>query len=85
MFTTLFNCYNLPAASWLACAWRLFTNYLHAVIIGSKLFVTIWHEIGSHFNISQFQLAPEMYIGCPAAAGAGAAPVGDGADAGPAS
>ena len=26
-----------------------------------------------------------MYIGCPAAAGAGAAPVGGGADAGPAS
>ena len=57
-------------------------NYLD-IVPGQSFRFLAWDLI-SHFNISQFQLAPEMYIGCPAAAGAGAAPVGDGADAGPA-
>ena len=81
---TLFNCYNLPAASW-SRASGVCLQIISTLLIGSKLFVAIWHEIRSHFSISQFQLAPEMYIGCPAAAGAAPVSGGTGAvDAGPA-
>ena len=75
--------FQVPVTSW-SRASGVCLQIISTLLIGSKLFVAIWHEIRSHFSISQFQLAPEMYIGCPAAAGAGAAPVGGGADAGPA-